>query len=329
MIGARLRAYRTQFTPFTLEQAAEQAQMSVPTLSRTENGRRHVTVEDVATLLTVYRVPRELRTPLIEMARSGFQDGVWQSAPLPGCPIDADGITSLEAGAHRLTDWCPSTIPPLLQTPGYAAAVLGASGVDDIERHVEHRIRRQEVLRTTDYTAFVHAPVLDMADDEQLAHLQAVIERGVGVRIVPARVLTVGHPWLLMEFLDDPPVVHIGLRKVGIYLHEPEADGYHRLRDRLDRVAWSGMDTRRLLDQARSTRPTAAARRAMVARESSGRRSTSAERRDRPVASRWVSTVKMSDASGSSAATAAVTTAGTSVSGTMAKISAKRVSSSL
>lgn len=329
MIGAQLRAFRLQFAGISLERAAELAQMSLATLSRTENGRKHIPLDVVAMLLALYRVPRDLRDELLETARSGFQQGVWQSVPRPGCPIDCDGITVLEAEAHRLTDWAPGVVPPLLQTPEYAAALFRAVGVDDVDSHVEHRIRRQEVLRTTDYTAFIHEPVLSVADVGQIAHLHAATERGVGVRVVPAEVLSAGHPWLLMEFPNDPPVVHIGLRKVGVYLHEPEADDYRRLRELLGRAALSTLETRLLLDQARSARPADAAREATVARVSSGRRSTSADSRARPEASRWVSTAKMSVASGSSAATAAASTAGTWVSGSMAKISAKRVSSSL
>ncbi|MGW5051761.1 helix-turn-helix domain-containing protein [Actinokineospora sp. NPDC004072] len=331
MIGARLRAYRGQFTSLSLEQAADLAQMSLATLSRTETGRRRITVEDVATLLAVYRVPRELREQLIDVVRTGFQPGIWQSVPAPGCPIDADGITSLEAGAHRLTDWCPSAIPPLLQTPDYAAALLRAAGAaeDEIECHVEHRIRRQEVLRTTEYTAFIHAPALATAGDAQLAHLLAVAERGVGVRFVPATVLAAGHPWLLMEFPDDPPIVYIGLRKVGVYLHEPEADDYYRLRDWLAGTAWSTGDTCGLIAQARSVRPAVVARVDRVVRAGSGRVLIAEERRERPGVSRWESSSKMSVANGSSASTSADTTSASLASGIRAKISGKRVSSSL
>jgi transcriptional regulator with XRE-family HTH domain len=56
-IGAQLRAVRLEQTTLSLEAAAEVVGWSAATLSRTENGKRHISSEDVSAILAVYGVP--------------------------------------------------------------------------------------------------------------------------------------------------------------------------------------------------------------------------------------------------------------------------------
>jgi helix-turn-helix protein len=57
IIGARVRAIRTERVGLSLERAAEIAQWPPAKLSRTERGLRHVTIQEVATLLTAWELP--------------------------------------------------------------------------------------------------------------------------------------------------------------------------------------------------------------------------------------------------------------------------------
>ncbi|MFC7613464.1 helix-turn-helix domain-containing protein [Actinokineospora soli] len=81
-IGAQLRAMRVERARISLERAAELAGWSLATLSRTENGKRHITSEDVASLLTVYKIPVAEREVLIEAAKTTGLAG-WWSRPCP------------------------------------------------------------------------------------------------------------------------------------------------------------------------------------------------------------------------------------------------------
>jgi transcriptional regulator with XRE-family HTH domain len=56
ILGARLRAIRKERTKLSLEDAAKALEWSLATMSRIENGRRRITTEDMATILTVYRI---------------------------------------------------------------------------------------------------------------------------------------------------------------------------------------------------------------------------------------------------------------------------------
>src|ERR1700754_4602730 len=57
MLGARLRAVRTERAGLFLEDAARMLGTSTATLSRTENGLRHITSDEVATIVIAYGPP--------------------------------------------------------------------------------------------------------------------------------------------------------------------------------------------------------------------------------------------------------------------------------
>ncbi|MFG1950069.1 Scr1 family TA system antitoxin-like transcriptional regulator [Micromonospora sp. NPDC048830] len=106
-----------------------------------------------------------------------------------------------EATALRWYD--PTVIPGLLQTEGYARAMLALGGeltADEVETRVVTRLARQEVLTATPRPQFVavleeHTLRRQVGDPatmrEQLEHLLAVgAEPNVQVRVVPAEA-----PW--------------------------------------------------------------------------------------------------------------------------------------
>ena len=64
IIGAKLRSIRTDRAEISLERAAEMAGWAPSRLSRTERGLRQVTTEEVATLLTAWRIPVRLAGPI-------------------------------------------------------------------------------------------------------------------------------------------------------------------------------------------------------------------------------------------------------------------------
>ncbi|WP_083471447.1 helix-turn-helix domain-containing protein [Kibdelosporangium phytohabitans] len=66
-IGAQLKSIRAQRTGLSLEQAAELLGWSPATMSRIENGRRHISAEDVASILAVYRVPAAQRDAIVRV----------------------------------------------------------------------------------------------------------------------------------------------------------------------------------------------------------------------------------------------------------------------
>ncbi|MGW5051400.1 helix-turn-helix domain-containing protein [Actinokineospora sp. NPDC004072] len=255
MLGAQLRAMRMR-AGLSLERAAQLAQISLSSMSRTENGLRRISSEDVAGLLGLYRVPVRLRTAIIAMARFDEQAGWWHPE-LDADLATADALDTYARDAHTVTEWVITCVPPLLQTQAYALARMHAEGLTDSAAAVRwHRQRqKQELLRRVDHTAFIHEFALRTPYggtailSEQLRHLIAAPDRGVGIRLVPAGapLSALTHSWLMLDFPKDPPIVYLELHHSSVYLHEPTAHHYTRQREQLRRTARTVADTRKLL----------------------------------------------------------------------------------
>lgn len=248
---------RLERAGISLEKAAALAGWSLATLSRTENGKRHITSEDVASLLTVYQIPVAEREPLIDAAKTTGLAG-WWSRPLPGVEADVGTLAAYESTANVMTNWAGALVPGLLQTYAYAIGFMTADGAtrDDAEMRWIARLRRQQVLPRLDYTAFIHEMVLHTpfggraAMVEQLTHLRDVGSRGIGVRVIrhqPHAALM--HSWLLIEFPSSPPIVHVELQRSTVDLHDDETTAYLRLRAMLDHIALSTAESRTMMEQ--------------------------------------------------------------------------------
>lgn len=256
IIGARLRAIRTEQTNLTLERAADAAQWSPARLSRTENGRRHITIDEVATLLTAYRIPVADREEILQQMQAGSSSGWWDRG-LPGVPPEVGALASYEADANELVDVSVPVVPGLLHTYDTARAVMAAAGSspDDIETRWMARLRRQQILGTVDYTAYVGESALRTPYGgpavlrDQLDHLRAARDRGIAVRVVPehqTRVLVL-HTFLWLRFPNTLPVVYVEMTSGAQFLHDQDADPYTVTLKGLDRVALSLGESRKLI----------------------------------------------------------------------------------
>lgn len=254
-IGAQLRSIRQQQTKLSLEAAASVLQWSPATMSRIETGKRHISAEDVATILATYRVPVAQRDALVARAKAIDEPG-WWSRPLPGVPDNTGALASYEVEANSLTDWSINIIPGLLQTYDYAKAYMLDDGVpeEDVEMRWMARLRRQQILPKVDYTAYigeaaVRTPFGGAAFIDQLRHLHEATKRGLGVRVVPEHRphASLLQSWMLMEFPDSPPLVHVELLRSVVFLHDDEAAPYTTHLARLNKIALSTAETRDML----------------------------------------------------------------------------------
>jgi transcriptional regulator with XRE-family HTH domain len=256
IIGARLRAIRKERTDLSLEAAAKLLGWGLATMSRIENGRRHISTEDVATILTAYRIPAREREAVIAEARADNASGWWER-PLPGVPSEMGTLASYEAEANSLTNWAVSLVPGLLQTEDYAMAVMLSQDwpVDVAELRWVARRRRQKILGTLDYAAFISETALRTpfggpeGHRQQLKHLLGARDRGIGVQVVPEHlpVGLVSHSWLYMTFPNTTPVVNVEIAGGGVYLHDDQAEPYEQLITRLDHIALSTRESQSML----------------------------------------------------------------------------------
>jgi hypothetical protein len=151
-----------------------------------------------------------------------------------------------------------TAVPGLLQTKATAVAVMSADGAapEDIETRWMARLTRQQVLGRLTYTAYITDTALrtqhggPLALREQLEHLLHAQDAGREVRVIPARqthVLLL-HSWLLMSFPNIPPVVHVELvNSGGFYIHGDDVKPYTVAVQRLDRVALTQGESRRMI----------------------------------------------------------------------------------
>ena len=258
IIGAKLRAIRTGRAEISLERAAELAGWAPSRLSRTERGLRPATTEEVATLLTAWRLPVREREEVLAEIQAGASSGWWDRS-LPGVPSYVGALASYEADAKELVNVAITVVPGLLQTYETAIATLRADGVpeEDLETRWMVRLRRQQILGIVEYSAYITESTLrtpfggPKALRDQLEHLLVAQERGMGVRVIPehqTKVLLL-HSWMWMGFPNTKPVVHVELGSGAFFLHDDDVAHYTGTLDRLNKAALSRNDSCKLISE--------------------------------------------------------------------------------
>src|SRR5262249_24376824 len=131
-------------------------------ISRIETGVVGVRIQDARELLDLYGVSGIRREELLELVRQS-RGRAWWHEYSDIVPRNSAIRFGLEHTATRLSEHSISLVPGLLQTEEYARAIIGAAkDVDSatIDRRVELRLRRQEVLNRVD------PPILHVILDE-------------------------------------------------------------------------------------------------------------------------------------------------------------------
>lgn len=147
-LGRFLRDKR-EANGFTIAAAAKLVDLSPSALQRVEAGQtQKVRKQDVRALCELYDVSDEETRAAMDLAVLARTQS-WYHA-YGGLYSDAYNMyVGLEAGARQLTAY-HEHIPGLLQTADYARAVIGAypgfTSRDDVERRVEHRLKRQALI---------------------------------------------------------------------------------------------------------------------------------------------------------------------------------------
>jgi transcriptional regulator with XRE-family HTH domain len=249
-LGGELRR-RREAAGVTREAAGEAIRASPAKISRLELGRVGFKERDVADLLTLYGVGEgEERAQFLALARQANAPGWWHRyADL--LPSWFETYLGLEQAASVIRTYELQFVPGLLQTAEYARAVTRLAHTDaaEVERRVELRMRRQELITAT------AAPTLWAVIDEaalrrplggaelcraQLTHLIEVSELpNVSLQVVPFSYgghAAAGGSFSLLRFPepDLPDVVYIEQLSSALYLDKrPDVDRYAAVMDRL------------------------------------------------------------------------------------------------
>jgi hypothetical protein len=218
-----------------------------------ELGRVSFKERDVADLLTMYGVnDEEEREGFLTLARQANTPGWWHKYD-DVLPSWFEMYIGLEQAASSIRAYEAQFLPGLLQTGEYARAVvmLGHSqaSVDEIERRVALRVKRQELLTQP------HAPHLWAVIDEatlrrpiggpqvlraQVQHLIEVAQLpNLSLQIVPFFLgghAAAGGPFTILRFSDPdlPDIVYLEQLTSALYLDKrSDVDHYMAVMDRL------------------------------------------------------------------------------------------------
>src|SRR5579862_4622837 len=144
-LGMRLREFRTAKN-LTVEDVAKELLCSPTKISRVETGARRATLRDVRDLCQLYGVDVETSADLIELARETRQPSWWTKYD----DLKIVPFIGMEQAASAITCFGMYFVPALLQTDGYARAIIKgiAPKIEEkvLAQRVEARLKRQELL---------------------------------------------------------------------------------------------------------------------------------------------------------------------------------------
>ncbi|BCJ62473.1 transcriptional regulator [Micromonospora endophytica] len=247
LLGAQLRRLR-ESRGVTRESAGWEIRSSESKISRMELGRVGFKERDVADLLTLYGVTAEHeRAALLKLARDANNPGWWHRYG-DVLPSWFQSYLGLEAAAALIRSYEVQFVPGLLQTREYARAVvrLGHSdaGPAEIERRVDLRMRRQELLQrprpprlwaVVDEAALrrpIGGPRVMRGQLEAL--LEATRTSNVRLQVIPFAAgghAAAGGAFTILRFGDQdlPDIVYIEQLTSALYLDKREDLDFYAL----------------------------------------------------------------------------------------------------
>jgi transcriptional regulator with XRE-family HTH domain len=251
VIGGHLRRLREK-AQLTTDQAADAIRASHSKISRIERGRVSFKERDIADLLILYGVTSgEEREALLNLAREANTPGWWQGYS-DILPHWLEPYFGLEAAASFIRSYELQFVPGLLQTEGYARALIrlgNAPSEDDVVRRVEARLSRQEILRratpprlwaVVDEGALRRPIGGRTVMRDQVRHMIEMCDHPfVTLQILPFQSgahPAMGGPFTILRFSEPDlrDVVYIEQLTSALYLDKPaEVDSYLEVMEQL------------------------------------------------------------------------------------------------
>lgn len=252
-LGDELRRLREKFTSLTGAAFAEQLGWDPSKVSNIEKGKARASEID----LIQYLMTCGRDTLYFERFRDRYRH-----AFDPYVVVVPDNLRTLakaEAQAQKITCYDVVTVPGLLQTPGYARALLIAFGnkPEDVERYLQWRMERQAILRRPhrpECLFYVHELALQLrvGDDKVMEeqYLRMLFHTHV-LRIVPMSAgpaAAMKSARMLFSFEKMVPVAYSETDLAKVFAHDGQAIAGSREHFKwLDAVALDEGQSRSLL----------------------------------------------------------------------------------
>ncbi len=236
-LAAELRTLRKS-SGLTRDEVVERTGINVATLYRIEHARVRPQTRTLHALLDIYGVDMPQREDLLALLRDARQRG-WLHAYQSELPEQYTTYIGFEGEARSIWNYESLFVPGLLQTEDYARAVirgvLPMASRDEVERRVEVRMARQEVLHNdnplelwviVDEAALRRQVGGRDVMRKQLGHLLESAELPhVTIQVIPLDVgAHAGMPgsFVLMQFGETaiPDVIYIDSMAGDLFLEE-------------------------------------------------------------------------------------------------------------
>jgi transcriptional regulator with XRE-family HTH domain len=236
-LAAELRALRAS-SGLTRDEVVERTGINVATMYRIEHARVRPQTRTLRTLLDLYGVDKEQQTELVALLRDARERG-WLHAYQSELPEQYTTFIGFEGEAESAWEYESLFVPGLLQTEDYARAVIGGTlpfaSRDEVQRRVEVRMERQEVLRNenplqlwsiVDEAALRRQVGKTAVMQAQLRHLiQACELLNVTFQVIPFD--AGAHPgmpgsFIVLQFTEEaiPDVIYVETMAGELFLEE-------------------------------------------------------------------------------------------------------------
>lgn len=255
-LGAELRKAR-EGTGIGVRELARRLSIGHAWVTRTEQGSRDATSEDVAGIAVALGLPAVERDRLVELARE-TGDADWLRAGIPGVHQELVTLIEYERTASKIVEIAPLLVPGLVQTADYARAVMASSLGPELETRVAMRASRRDILTSRNAPTF-EAVIMERALLERIAEPDVMADQlrhlakiaalsNVILRVIPAGVgqWTPAHSgqFMLIDFPGAAPIVHLEHLGSAAFLTAPQAiDTYRRALDTLRDTAMTPIES--------------------------------------------------------------------------------------
>lgn len=235
-------------TGLSNRELADRLGWSTAKVSRIESGYRNITEIDVVRYAAFCGLDRDHLDDLLNLCRAASGPGFWLSNRIKS-------LVFQESTASVIHDYCPLVVPGLLQTEGYAAALMNAEqqSAELARQGVCTRMERQRVLSrqgAVKFQFFIHEQALRLpvggarVMNEQLLKLVLLSSQPyVSVRVLPIalgeRSLFAG-PFIMLDYLQHPPLVYLEHSGGNLFLEDH--DYVLRFRSKLGDIAKVALD---------------------------------------------------------------------------------------
>jgi transcriptional regulator with XRE-family HTH domain len=168
----------------------------------------------VVDLCELYGVEGEARDALVRLTREARQRGWWRKYN----NVFPDELPGFEAGASAIRTFETAFVPGLLQVPSYIELATRTAGIKDpaqIQRHIDARVKRQEILTRDPGPCELHAIV----DENAVARItDPAIRRAQLSHLIEMT----ARPNVTLQLLPFTTGLYPGASEVFAYLTFPD-----------------------------------------------------------------------------------------------------------